>query len=118
MQYEKSNTCVTYVFRQFTQIKLNNTCVNGTWDCKLSHELYCRHNFDVCSNGKMSFSLFIICKNYRPLLTSLQNSLKFEAKQHSTIAAIHTKLILNIKQSVYRFHKTFNPLTRKFLFLK
>ena len=41
MQHEKSNSRVTREFRQITQIKLNNTRVNGTRECKLSRELYC-----------------------------------------------------------------------------
>ena len=42
-----------------------------------------------------SCSLMVSCKNYKPLLTSMQNSLEYKARKHSIIMAIHSKGILN-----------------------
>ena len=56
---------------------------------------------------KCSCSLFNSYENYKPLLASIQNFLKFKAKVHSIIVAMHSKGILNFKQPTYRFYNTF-----------
>ena len=56
---------------------------------------------------KCSCPLFLSCKNYKPLLTSLQNSLKLKANMNSIIVTIHSKGILNSKQPTYRLYNTF-----------
>ena len=53
-----------------------------------------------------SCSLFVSCKNYKPLLASIQNSQKFKAKTQSTIVEIHSKGNLNSKQPTYRLYNT------------
>ena len=53
---------------------------------------------------KCSCSLFLSCKNYKLLLASLQNFLKFKAKIHSIIATIHSQFQPTNLQTPQHFH--------------